>query len=96
LSADPFAPQPAAAPGAAAAAAGGEDFLENAREYLLGLRRRWKLVALVALSGLAAGAAHFAVTPPSYRAEAVLQIQRATANSLLSNQFPWLDQYFNM
>ncbi|HEX6201367.1 MAG TPA: polysaccharide biosynthesis tyrosine autokinase [Thermoanaerobaculia bacterium] len=96
MSADPFAPQAAAAPGATAMAAGGEDFLETAREYLLGLRRRWKLVALVALLGLAAGGAHFAVTPPSYRAEAVLQIQRATANSLLSSQFPWLDQYFNM
>lgn len=95
MTADPFAPQPAAAPGAAPAA-GGEDFLETAREYFLGLKRRWKLVALVALAGLAAGAAHFFVTPPSYRAEAVLQIQRATANSLLSSQFPWLDQYFNM
>lgn len=93
---DPFAPQPAAAPGTAAMAAGGEDFLDTAREYLLGLKRRWKLVALVAVLGLAAGAAHFFVTPPSYRADTVLQIQRTSANNLLSNQFPWLDQYFNM
>lgn len=98
MSFDPFAPQqPPAAPGPPAhSAAGGDDVLETAREYLFGLRRRWKLVAAVAVLGVAAGAAHFYVTPPSYKAEAVLQIQRGNANSLLSNQFPWLDQYFNM
>jgi polysaccharide biosynthesis transport protein len=98
LSLDPFAPhQPPASPGGPAhSAAGGDDVLETAREYLFGLRRRWKLVAAVALLGAAAGAAHFYVTPPSYRAETVLQIQRGNANNLLSNQFPWLDQYFNM
>lgn len=98
MSHDPFATQqpPAAQGPFAGSAAGGDDVLESAREYLFGLRRRWKLVAAVALLGVAAGAAHFYVTPPSYRAEAVLQIQRGSANNVLSNQFPWLDQYFNM
>lgn len=99
MSFDPFAPQqppPAVGSSAAVAAAGGQDVLETAREYLFGLKRRWKLVAVVAVLGLAAGAAHYFVTPPSYKADATIQIQRANANSLLSNQFPWLDQYFNM
>ncbi len=81
---------------AAPASPGSEDFMEIAREYLGGLRRRWKLVLLVTLLCLGAGAVHFAITPPTYEAKTTLQIERRTSNALLTNQLPWLDQYFNM
>ncbi|HEX2163587.1 MAG TPA: polysaccharide biosynthesis tyrosine autokinase, partial [Thermoanaerobaculia bacterium] len=80
----------------APAARGQDDFVEVAREYLYGLRRRWKLALAVAALGLAGGAVHFFVTPPSYSAQTTILIERRSANSLLSNQFPWLDQYFNL
>ncbi|HUO86555.1 MAG TPA: Wzz/FepE/Etk N-terminal domain-containing protein, partial [Thermoanaerobaculia bacterium] len=94
MSRDPFSVEET--PGTTTGAAGGDDFLEIAREYALGLKRRWKLVVAVAVLGVVAGAVHYFVTPPSYSAEAVVQIQRANANTMISQQFPWLDQYFNM
>jgi len=81
----------------AAVRPGGEaNPVDSLAEYLRGLRRRWKLVAVLTLVGLAAGVLHYAVTPPVYQAQATLQIERRSANSLLTSQFPWLDHYFNL
>ena len=97
---DPFAPVDGnGGPSRGAGGVGGrpdDNLVETAREYLLGLRRRWRLVLLVVLLGLTAGAAHYFVTPPVYQADCIIQIERRSSNSLLSSQFPWLDHYFNM
>lgn len=76
--------------------AGGDNLMETAREYLRGLRRRWKLVLLITLLAVAASVVHYVVTPPVYQADCILQIERRSANSLLSSQLPWLDHYFNL
>lgn len=73
-----------------------EHLVDTAKEYLRGLRGRWKLVAALAAAGLVAGAVHFAITPPVYEAETTIQIERRSANSLLASQLPWLDHYFNL
>ncbi|HEX2254279.1 MAG TPA: polysaccharide biosynthesis tyrosine autokinase [Thermoanaerobaculia bacterium] len=89
----PSGPSPA---GAGAAEPSGADLLDTLWLYLGGLRRRWKLVALITAAGVAAGAVHFLVTPPVYQAETTLLIERRSSNSLLSSQLPWLDHYFNL
>ncbi len=75
---------------------GNDNLVETAQEYLGGLRRRWRLVLLIVVLALAVAVAHYVVTPPSYAADCVIQIERRSTNSLLSSQLPWLDQYFNM
>ena len=88
---DPFfGEETAARPG------GDANPVDSLTEYLRGLRRRWKLIAILALAGSIAGVLHYVVTPPIYRAEATIQIERRSANSLLTSQFPWLDHYFNL
>jgi polysaccharide biosynthesis transport protein len=93
---DPFAPLDGS--GAAPRKTGGheDNLVETVREYALGLRRRWRLVVLIVLLALAAATAHFFVTPPSYQADCIIQIERRSTNSLLSSQMPWLDHYFNI
>ncbi len=93
---DPFAPMESGQARPAGGAAHQDNLLETAREYLLGLRRRWRLVVLVVLLALAAAVAHFVVTPPIYEADCIVQIERRSTNSLLSSQLPWLDHYFNL
>ena len=73
-----------------------ENLVDTAKEYLRGLRRRWKLVVALTVAGLIAGAVHFAITPPTYKADTTIQIERRSTNSLLSSQLPWLDHYFNI
>jgi len=92
---DPFLTAEATAPRAGGAGSS-EHMLDTAREYLLGLKRRWKLVLLIVVLAVAAAVVQFAITPPSYQADCIIQIERRSTNSLLSSQFPWLDQYFNM
>ena len=75
---------------------GNDNLVETAQEYLRGLRRRWRLVVLIVILALAVAVAHYVVTPPSYAADCVIQIERRSTNSLLSSQLPWLDHYFNM
>jgi capsular exopolysaccharide synthesis family protein len=93
---DPFAPMESGQARQAGGTAHQDNLLETAREYLLGLRRRWRLVVLVVLLALAAAVAHFVVTPPIYEADCIIQIERRSTNSLLSSQLPWLDHYFNL
>lgn len=75
---------------------GGDGGQLDLREYLQGLRRRWKLVALIALVTLAAAALHYVVTPPQYQASTIIQIERRSLNPLSSSQMPWLENWWNM
>ena len=75
---------------------GGDGGQLDLREYLQGLRQRWKLVVLVALVTLAAAALHYVVTPPQYQASTIIQIERRSLNPLSSSQMPWLENWWNM
>ncbi|HTQ79640.1 MAG TPA: polysaccharide biosynthesis tyrosine autokinase [Thermoanaerobaculia bacterium] len=68
----------------------------NLAEYLVVVRRHWKLVAAACLTALAAGAIHYSVTPKLYMSTALIQIERRSLAPVLSNQAPWLDSYFDM
>lgn len=65
-------------------------------EYLQGLRRRWKLVALVVLLALVVAGIHYVITPPVYQASTILQIERRSLNPFSSSQTPWLENWWNM
>lgn len=77
-------------------AGGGGGSTINLREYLQGLRRRWKLVALVTVLVLLAAVVHYVITPPVYHAQTILQIERRSLNPLSSTQTPWLENWWNM
>lgn len=67
----------------------------NLAEYLVVVRRHWKLVAAACLTTLAGAAVHYWVTPKLYMATALIQIERRSLAPVLSNQAPWLDSYFD-
>jgi len=95
---DPFAlagSTPASAGGGGGAPADTENLLDTAQQYLEGVKRRWKLVVLIVLLAVIAGIVHFTITPPTYQADCIIQIERRSTNSLITSQLPWLDQYFN-
>jgi capsular exopolysaccharide synthesis family protein len=68
----------------------------NVAEYVAMVRRHWKLVAATCLTGLAAAAIHFAITPKAYLATSTLQIERRNLTPLGSAQNPWLENYWNL
>ena len=68
----------------------------NLGEWLHVLRRRWMLLAVAAVIGLAAAAVHYAMTPNLYVATAVLQIERRSLTPLVGSQTPWLEDWWNM
>jgi capsular exopolysaccharide synthesis family protein len=68
----------------------------NLAEYLVVVRRHWKLVTAACLTTVAAAAVHYSVTPKLYMATALIQIERRSLAPVLSNQAPWLDSYFDM
>lgn len=68
----------------------------NLGEYLGMLRRHWKLAAVCCLIGLACAAIHFAITPKSYQATSIIQIERRSLTPLGSAQTPWLENYWNL
>jgi succinoglycan biosynthesis transport protein ExoP len=68
----------------------------NLGEYLVVVRRHWKLVVAACLTTVAAAAVHYSVTPKLYMATSLIQIERRSLAPVLSNQAPWLDSYFDM
>ncbi|MEA2690708.1 MAG: polysaccharide biosynthesis transport protein [Acidobacteriota bacterium] len=68
----------------------------NLAEYLIVVRRHWKLVTAACLTTVAAAAVHYSVTPKLYMSTALIQIERRSLAPVLSNQAPWLDSYFDM
>jgi succinoglycan biosynthesis transport protein ExoP len=68
----------------------------NLAEYLVVVRRHWKLVTAACLAAVAAAAVHYAITPKLYMATSLIQIERRSLAPVLSNQAPWLDSYFDM
>ena len=68
----------------------------NLAEYLVVVRRHWKLVTAACLATVAAAAVHYSVTPKMYMATSLIQIERRSLAPVLSNQAPWLDSYFDM
>lgn len=70
--------------------------LSEVREYLYGIRRRWKLVLLVTLLALLVALIQFSITPPTYLATTLLQIERRNPASVATGQTPWLENLWNM
>jgi polysaccharide biosynthesis transport protein len=87
---DPFASEPRAAE------AGAADSLGDWKEYLHGLRRRWRLIALVFLLVVLGSLVQYAITPPVYKATTMLQIERRSLASTMGPQAAWLDLMYNM
>lgn len=66
------------------------------REYLLGIRKRWKLVVLVVLVAVLVAVIQYSITPPTYQATTELQIERRNPASVVTTQAPWLENLWNM
>ncbi len=64
--------------------------------YLRLVARRWRLVVIICLLTTAAGLVHFFVTPPAYRAAAVLQIEQRSPLAIGSDRNPWLEAWVSM
>jgi capsular exopolysaccharide synthesis family protein len=60
-------------------------------EYVGILRRRWRLVALATLVGLAVALVHFFVSPREYRATTTLQIERRNMLAVVTENLLQLD-----
>lgn len=67
-------------------------------DYLMVLRRRWRLIALAVALGLLVFSIRYSITPREYRAAAQIQIERRSLVSLTSGQGvnPWLEAWWNM
>lgn len=74
---------------------GGMD-LNDLREYLLGVRKRWKLVVLVVLMAVLVAVIQYSITPAIYQATTELQIERRNPASVVTTQAPWLENLWNM
>jgi succinoglycan biosynthesis transport protein ExoP len=70
--------------------------LNDLREYLLGIRKRWKLVVLVIVLAVLVAMIQYSITPPVYQATALLQIERRNPASVVTTQAPWLENLWNM
>jgi capsular exopolysaccharide synthesis family protein len=68
----------------------------NLAEYVGMLRRHWKLAAVCCALGLAGAGIHYAITPKSYQATTIIQIERRNLTPLGNIQNPWLENYWNM
>jgi capsular exopolysaccharide synthesis family protein len=66
------------------------------KEYLRGIRRRWKLVLLLLVLATGASLAQFAVTEPIYVATTTLQIERRNWSSMVGPEAAMLDYMFSM
>lgn len=66
------------------------------RQYVQQLRRHWRLIALLALVGLAAGTLHYVITPKEYRATTQVQIERRQMTAIANSEMPWLENWWNM
>jgi uncharacterized protein involved in exopolysaccharide biosynthesis len=64
-------------------------------DYLEKIRRRWKLIVLTALLGLAGAAVLYAMTPKQYQATARIQIERRSLSPVGGSENPWLENYLN-
>lgn len=66
------------------------------REYLEVVRRRWRVIAVVAAICLAIAIVHFIITPNRYRATTTLQIEQRSAVAMTSDPNPWLEAWIGM
>ena len=67
----------------------------NLREYWEMLARRWPLILVLTLLGLALGTVRYTVTPSMYLASTTLQIEQRSLLSV-SDQNPWLEAWAGM
>jgi polysaccharide biosynthesis transport protein len=65
-------------------------------DYLAVLRRRWRLIAVAVLVSLAAGFAHYLMTPKMYRATSMVKIDRRVSSLGGSFDAPWLENFWNL
>ncbi|MEM7482261.1 MAG: polysaccharide biosynthesis tyrosine autokinase [Acidobacteriota bacterium] len=85
-------PPGAEGPAIAGAAVGGFDLQDLLRRLL----QRWKLILGILLAVTAVAVVKYKLTPPAYRAEAVIQIERRSLTPFASSQTPWLENWWNM
>lgn len=78
------------------ASGGGLHNVVDLKEYVRGVRRRWRLVVVLTLVVLGVSLAHYMVTPPVYVAKTTLQIERKTLSSIVGPQAGFLDYMYNM
>ena len=71
--------------------AGGDFHLADALNLL---RRRWKLIAVLAVAGVGTGLFHYFNTPETYQASTRIQIERRSANPLGTQAF-WLESWWS-
>ncbi len=74
--------------------AGGPDF--DLGELLGRLRRRWRLIAGVAGLVVAVSLLQYHLTPPAFRAQTTIQIERRNLSPFANSQTPWLENWWNM
>jgi polysaccharide biosynthesis transport protein len=99
LSSGPFAQQPSSAAGADPFAAEATESSFHVGDYLAILRRRWRLLAVAVVLGVAIFSIRYSITPREYRAETQIQIERRSLTSLASSgsgMNPWLDNWWNL
>ena len=65
-------------------------------DYLDVLRRRWRLIAVIALLCVVGGLIHYFVTPKMYQATTMIQIDRRSMSLGGSLETPWLENWWNM
>jgi capsular exopolysaccharide synthesis family protein len=65
-------------------------------ELLGRLRRRWRLIAAVAGLAVAVSLLQYHLTPPAFRAQTTIQIERRNLSPFANSQTPWLENWWNM
>ena len=65
-------------------------------KYVRGLQRRWPLLLVCVLIGVAYSLVRFSLTPKMYESTATIQIERKRLSLLSMGQAGWLEDWWNM
>ncbi|MDA8016059.1 MAG: polysaccharide biosynthesis tyrosine autokinase [Thermoanaerobaculia bacterium] len=65
-------------------------------KYVKGLRRRWPLLLVCVLIGVAFSLVRYSLTPKMYESGATIQIERKRLSLLTLGQAGWLEDWWNM
>lgn len=65
-------------------------------KYVHGIRRRWPLILVCILVGVAYALVRFALTPKMYESKTTIQIERKRLSLMALGQAGWLEDWWNM
>lgn len=68
----------------------------DVKEWVHKILRHWLLIGVVTALGLGVGIVKFVITPPAYKATAVLQIERRALSQLTGAQNLWMENFWNL